>query len=323
MKPTRVVCLSYRTGLGGETKAEDRIAANLEVLRNGLRGVARYRADFICLPEISVHQELTHEERRDAAQAIPGPTAGVVAGLARELNAHIVYGATEREGERLYNSCVIFGRQGEIVGRYRKCRLPDYEVRMGTTPGSEVGVWETEHGKVGMAVCFDLKFPEIGMALARQGAQLVFWPTMFRGGQRLTSWAMDYGFHVVACHSMFGAVVSPAGLMLAGESFRVDVGNDFPGAVVKGCYCEINCDRRTFHLDHHGEKLTQLEKKYGPRVVIHMMASEGIFNLESRMADRTVDDLQVEFGLEPLRDYLDRSRKVGWEAGGGADGLAV
>ena len=100
---------------------------------------------------------------------------------AGELGIYVIAGLAEREAGALYNSCVLFGPDGSIVGRQRKLSLGYMERKyLGFTPGHELCVFDTEFGRVGIGVCADLWGPpNVGRQLLRMGAELIFNPSFF------------------------------------------------------------------------------------------------------------------------------------------------
>jgi len=84
----------------------------------------------------------------------------------------------EKEGERVYNSVAVFDRRGRHLGSYHKVHLPPGEEEV-ATPGDGFPVFETDFGRIGCLVCFDLHFPESARLLALEGADIIFWPTMY------------------------------------------------------------------------------------------------------------------------------------------------
>jgi len=305
MKMARILAASCGFAADPKLKPADRLEANRRMILDTLDAAAKFKPDFICLPELVV-QYGCGDFKAMAALAEPapdGPTFERVARKARALKSHIILPLFEREGGRVYNTAALIGRDGRLIGRYRKFQPTGYEIRDGVTPGDTVPVWETDRGRVGIAICFDLKFPEVGLALSRGGAQAVFFPTMFYGGQRLVAWAMDYGFVLVRAHGSGARVLDPTGATLAAEGPAERLAGS--AAVVRWAWVEVNLDHRTYHLDFHGEKMAALSEKYGSGVSIRRMPEEGVFNLVCHRQDRTVDDLEREFGLTPLRTYLD------------------
>jgi predicted amidohydrolase len=112
----------------------------------------------------------------DVAAPIPGPDTEFLGQLAREKNAYLVAGLLEREGKAIYNTSVLIGRDGKLVGKYRKVYLPREELEGGVTPGNSYPVFRTDFGRVGMMICYDVFFPDPARALAAQGAELILMP---------------------------------------------------------------------------------------------------------------------------------------------------
>jgi predicted amidohydrolase len=112
----------------------------------------------------------------EVAEPIPGPTTEYFAGLARQHQLHIVLSLYERDDHDVYNTAVLLGPDGNLIGRYRKVCLPHSEIEAGITPGSDYPVFQTRFGKVGMMVCYDGFFPEVARELTNRGAEVIAWP---------------------------------------------------------------------------------------------------------------------------------------------------
>lgn len=156
-------------------------AANLERAEELLAQLAG-RARIAALPEtfeIGYLPEQLESAVFDLAEPVPGPVTDRLAGLARKLDLAIVAGVAERDAEiadLLYDTTVLLDRGGELVGRYRKSHLYPAEHRCFGS-GSELPVFELEGLRLGVAICFELAFPQIFTTLARRGAQLVINPS--------------------------------------------------------------------------------------------------------------------------------------------------
>lgn len=298
-------CCYVTTDLSGAARLERNRALILECLDRA----AAYRPDFVVLPEIAVHFGVAPtKEAMPFAETLPGPTFEAVAQKARTLRSHVWLPLFERKDDLMHNSVALIGRDGGLMGVYRKYHATGYEIEDGVHPGSEVPVWATDCGRVGCAVCFDLKFPEVGLALSRGKANIVFWPSMFPGGHRLVAWAMDYGFYIVKCIAGSGAIVDPIGATVATDGPAIPLKH--LDAVVRFTFAEVNTDRKAYHLDFNRDKLPAIVEKYGAGVQVAFCLPEGTFTLASFMADRTVEDIEREFALEDLRDYLDRAAAI-------------
>jgi predicted amidohydrolase len=82
----------------------------------------------------------------------------------------------QRDGKAAYNTSVLIGRDGKLVGKYRKICLPRGEAKGGLAPGNEYPVFDTDFGKVGMMICWDVSYPEIARELAARRADMILMP---------------------------------------------------------------------------------------------------------------------------------------------------
>jgi predicted amidohydrolase len=154
--------------------------------RNLEAGLARFDeavvagAELLVLPECAIPGYMfdSLEEAMPFAEEIPGPTTEALEAACRHLGAHVVCGLLEREGDLLYNAAVLVGPDG-LIGSYRKTHLPFLGVDRFTTPGDELSVFDTPLGRIGLEICYDLRFPEVTRTLALRGADIVAHPTNF------------------------------------------------------------------------------------------------------------------------------------------------
>lgn len=133
------------------------------------------KADIVCLPE-GITIVGTKHDYVSASEPVPGPTTKFLGEVARKNNLYIVSGLLEKEGDVVYNTAVLIDRKGNFAGKYRKASLPREEIDGGITPGDEFPVFDTDFGRIGIMICWDVMFPEPARALARQGAEIIFLP---------------------------------------------------------------------------------------------------------------------------------------------------
>jgi nitrilase len=122
------------------------------------------------------------------ANVAGGPAYEFLRGIAREQRIHVHGGSlAERDGERLFNTTVVFDPAGSEIARYRKIHLfdivtPDgagYRESATFGAGAELVTYEADGVKVGCAICYDVRFPELFMKLRQAGAELIFLPAAF------------------------------------------------------------------------------------------------------------------------------------------------
>ena len=149
-----------------------------------IREAAANGADFAVLPEM-FSCPYSRKYFRSFAAAGHESTVAILSALAKELGIYIVGGTVPESADgKLYNTCFIFDREGRQIARHRKIHLFDSDplnIHESHTfsPGSEITVFDTEFGKMGCAVCFDVRFAELFRAMAMRGAKLVFLPAQF------------------------------------------------------------------------------------------------------------------------------------------------
>ncbi len=167
------------------TSSADR-AANLEAAERLVRAAAAAGARLLVLPE---KWPFIHGPRtREGAEALDGPSVSALRSWARELGVAIVGGSLIEDsgGARAHNTSPLVGPDGEVVALYRKLHMFDVEVdgvvyreSAATAPGAEVVVGEALGHRIGMSVCYDLRFPELYRRLSREGADVLAVPSAF------------------------------------------------------------------------------------------------------------------------------------------------
>jgi deaminated glutathione amidase len=163
--------------------------ASLSEAERLVRDAAGDGARLIVLPE-RMNVRGSDDEYARQAEPLDGPTARWASALAAELRVDLVAGSiTERRQghEKLSNTSLHFGPDGELKGAYRKIHLFDvtvgdigYRESASGEPGDQIVTSETEDGtRLGLTVCYDLRFPELYRILALEGARVVTIPANF------------------------------------------------------------------------------------------------------------------------------------------------
>jgi predicted amidohydrolase len=153
-------------------------ARNLETCLGALEHAATLGCDLLVLPECAISGYMFESagEALRHAEEVPGPATEAVSAACGRLGVHCVFGLLERDRDRLRNTAALVGPDG-LIGRYRKTHLPFLGVDRFTVPGDEADVFDTPLGRIGIEICYDLRFPELTRALALRGAEIVAHPT--------------------------------------------------------------------------------------------------------------------------------------------------
>lgn len=151
---------------------------------------AKEGAKLVCLPEYIDYMGPDDKElKQKMSETIPGSTTNLFSEKAKALGIYINCGSFMEKADdgRSYNTSVLFNDKGEIIATYRKMHLYDVEMEDRISikesdaikPGSELSVVDTPVGKMGLSICYDVRFPELYRSLALQGAQIMFIPAAF------------------------------------------------------------------------------------------------------------------------------------------------
>lgn len=168
--------------LCGVAQTEPRLAErerNLEACLARLEDAAAAGCELLVLPECATsgYMFASEDEAAPFAEEIPGPSVEALSKACARHGFHCVAGLLERDGDCLRNTAVLIGPAG-LFGRYRKTHLPFLGVDRFVTPGDEPSeVYDTPVGRIGMVICYELRFPEPTRALALGGVELVVHPT--------------------------------------------------------------------------------------------------------------------------------------------------
>lgn len=144
-----------------------------------------------------------------------GETWQFLSRMAQRYHLYLAGGSVpELEGDKVYNTCYLFSPQGQELARHRKVHLFDIDVPGGQrfkesdtlTAGDQITVVDTPLGKLGLAICFDIRFGELFRVMGQQGAQLVLVPAAFNMTTGPVHWdlafrsrAVDNQFFVAGC----------------------------------------------------------------------------------------------------------------------------
>lgn len=228
---------------------------NLAALREHVAAAAGRGAAVVVAPEYAMYAVTRLDERIVAVrEPLTGPFVTGLAGLAREFGVHLVAGVVEEvpdEADRIRNTLVVLGPDGELVTTYRKVHLYDafgHRESDVVQPGAitEPPVFTAAGVRFGLQTCFDLRFPEGARRVAAAGAQVLLLPAQWiPGPAKVDQWttllrarAIENTVYVAAADQAAprgaGAsmIVDPAGVVLA------ELGDE-PGVLTAAVEAEV------------------------------------------------------------------------------------
>lgn len=145
-------------------------------------------ADFIVLPEMFNCPYSNDKFIEYCEEENDSPTLTRISALAREHKIYILAGSIpEKEGNNLFNTSYLFDKSGNIIAKHRKMHLFDIDVKDRITfkesdvltAGNDFTIADTEFGKIGIGICYDIRFPELARIMVENGALILFYPGAF------------------------------------------------------------------------------------------------------------------------------------------------
>lgn len=186
---------------------------NLLKAENMIIKSAENKADIIVLPEM-FNTPYDCRFFSEYAESYPGMTTNLLSGLAKKHEVYIAGGSIpEKEKENIYNTSYIFDRNGSLVAKHRKIHLFNIDINKGIkfreseiiSPGNKVTVIDTEFGRIGVCICYDIRFPELFIKMACDGAGIIIIPAAFNMTTGPAHWkiltrarALDGQFFLIA-----------------------------------------------------------------------------------------------------------------------------
>ena len=151
---------------------------NLRKIKKTVAKAKRQGAELVIFPELSLTGYVLKDEIYELAERIPGPSTKIIEDVAKKNDIHVVFGLPEisdKTEATLHNSAVLIGPEG-FIGKYHKMYLPThsiFEEKRYFRPGYETAVFDTELGKLGLIICYDIYFPEVARLTRLKGAELI------------------------------------------------------------------------------------------------------------------------------------------------------
>ena len=157
--------------------------------------------DFVILPEMFCCPYQT-ENFPVYAEKEGGPSWQAMSDYARKYHIYLIAGSMPEADDvgKVYNTSYIFDRDGKQIGKHRKAHLFDINVKNGQyfkesdtlTSGDHATVFDTEFGKMGVMICYDIRFPEFARTMALDGARMIFVPAAFNMTTGPAHWELTF-----------------------------------------------------------------------------------------------------------------------------------
>ncbi len=200
-----------------QMKVVDSKEENIKKAKSMVRQAVKNKAQLVVLPEI-FNCPYSNASFPLYAETFPGETSLEMMQLAKECSVVLLAGSIpEKDGDKIFNTSYIYSERGELLGRHRKMHLFDINVEGGQyfkesdvlTPGEDFTLVDTSLGKIGMAICYDVRFPEYFRILSQRGADLIVLPAAFNMTTGPAHWEISLRMRAVD-NQVYMAAAAPA-----------------------------------------------------------------------------------------------------------------
>ena len=174
---------------------------NIENATSMILKATQQNADFIVLPEMFNCPYSNEKFIEYCEEENNSSTLSKIAQLANENNIYILAGSIpEKEDSKVFNTSYLFDKNGKIIAKHRKMHLFDIDVKGKIyfkesdtlSPGNQVIIAKTEFGKIGIGICYDIRFPELARLMVEFGAQILFYPGAFNMTTGPAHWELTF-----------------------------------------------------------------------------------------------------------------------------------
>ena len=184
-----------------QTRVSEDKEENLRMVREKLADLRGEKPDLVTLPEM-----FNCPYQTDLFPAYAEPEGGrcwqALSQMAKEEQIYLAAGSIPETDEKgkVYNTAYVFDREGRQIAKHRKMHLFDINVTGGQyfkesdtlTAGDQVTVFDTEFGKIGLCICFDIRFPELSRLMAQEGARIILIPGAFNMTTGPAHWELSF-----------------------------------------------------------------------------------------------------------------------------------
>ena len=273
-----------------------------KVLRH-MEDIAIYKPDIICLPEIFPFFHISEKiSIKDVAEKPSGKIISLFAEFAKKHKTYIICPLYTVENGKYYNAAVVFDREGNVLGQYRKIHTTEGEMEDGVSPGPlSPPVFKTDFGIIGVQICFDLEWSDGWEKLRDKGAEIVFFCSAYSGGKTVNTRAWQNKYCVVSS-------------TLNGTAKICDITGD---EIAKTGQWErywaiapVNLEKAFLHTWPYYKKFKDIRAKYGRKVKITNYDEEEWSIIESLSADVKVADILDEFELKTHEEHIESADRM-------------
>ncbi|MES1218974.1 MAG: carbon-nitrogen hydrolase family protein, partial [Bacteroidota bacterium] len=263
-----------------------------------MEDIVPYQPDIICLPEIFAFANIARQDYqlKDVAEKVPGPVVTPFLKFAATHKCYIICPTYSMHEGNIYISAVLIDRRGQVVGEYHKMRPAESELKMGIKPGKfDPPVFQTDFGKIGIQICFDIKYEDGWNVLKDKGAQIIFWPSAYAAGQEISSRAWRHQVYIATSTQKDTSKICD----ITGETIVQT------GRWQRNWVCApVNLEKAFILTWPAVSFFPDIQKKYGSRIKLTTFSEEEWTIIESLDAGLKIADVLKEYNLKTMHEAL-------------------
>ncbi|OAA82824.1 carbon-nitrogen hydrolase family protein [Clostridium ljungdahlii] len=194
--------------------------SNIEKAKSMIVQATDKGADIVVLPEMfNCPYDIKNFREYAEAEYCYGDTLEMLSSVSREKRILLIGGSIPELDHKgnVYNTSFVFNKDGNLIGKYRKIHLFDIDIKNKMTfkeskvltPGNKITIIDTKWGKIGIAICYDIRFPELIRLMALNGAKIIFIPAAFNMTTGPDHWQLLFRSRAVD-NQIYIAGISPA-----------------------------------------------------------------------------------------------------------------
>lgn len=289
-------------GISQENLNEDTAEQMINRLKAILKTSLASKPDFVVLPEVFPFANVEKDYNLSEKIAISEAALKQFSEFSQTNGCYTICPVFTSKNGKVYNSAVVFDRSGKKIGSYDKIHLTEGEIEAGCTCGQLVQpAIDTEFGKIGVQICFDIEWEDGWTMLRQQGADLVFWVAAYAGGMAVNTKAWMHKYVVASSTNKSTSKICDIDGHVAAST----------GIWNPNLYCgSVNLEKKFLHLWPYVHRFNEIHEKYGRKIRITIHHEEEWAILESLSPDVKVNNIMKEFDLITYEQLMSQSEKA-------------
>ena len=255
-----------------------------------------YQPDIVCLPEVFATSNVKPIKTLVDKVELSAIALKQFSAFAKENRCYLICPVYTSQNGKIFNSAVLFDRMGETMGEYHKIHLTEDEIEDGMSPGSlDPPIFKTDFGIIGIQICFDILWDDGWKALKQKGAEIVFWPSAYAGGEVLNGKAWMNKYIVVSSTRKNTAKICE----FTGEVIA-QTGIWDPNLIC----APVNLEKAFLHAWPFCQRFEEIRAKYGRKIRITNHHEEEWSVIESLSHDLLIKDILKEYNLKTFDQHV-------------------